>query len=171
MDKSYNETMFISKVNNMMIQILNAEMIQKIDNVRHFLSDEEENILEKRINYLKKQNYRQMYDELNASNTVISNISETETKYIIEVDMTLKYMDYIIDMNGKFISGNNTSRSINYYHVIFEKVKDAKGYSIVRKCKNCGHSMNISLNGKCEYCGSIFNLEDYDYIITKITKV
>ena len=98
MDKDYNKEMFISKINNMMIQVLNAEMMQEIDPVRHFLNDEEENILENKINHLKHQNYRQMYDELNASNTIISNILQTDHKYIIEADMTLKYMDYIIDI-------------------------------------------------------------------------
>ena len=39
---------------------------------------------------------------------------------------------------------------------------------VSRKCPAYGANMNINQSGKCEYCGAIFNTEDYDWGITKI---
>ena len=41
---------------------------------------------------------------------------------------------------------------------------------IVRKCPTCGASMNINNSGECEYCHSIYNQEDYDWVLTKLEK-
>ena len=38
-----------------------------------------------------------MYDELNVKNTTIDNITITEEKIVIDVTITSKYMDYIVD--------------------------------------------------------------------------
>lgn len=171
MDQTYNEEMFKSKVNNMMIQILNAEMMQDLNPVRHFMNDDLEKKYEEKINQRKNINQRQMYDELNVSNIVITSKRENDEKYIVEAKMEVKYMDYILTLDGDFVKGNQQSRSIHHYHVIFEKVKDYQNFNIVRKCKNCGHSMNIHLNGTCSYCGSVYNLEDYDYIMTDIIEL
>ena len=39
----------------------------------------------------------------------------------------------------------------------------------VRKCPACGAPMNVNKSGKCDYCGSIYNQEDYDFVLTNIS--
>lgn len=31
--------------------------------------------------------------------------------------------------------------------------------------------MDINNNGKCEYCGAIYDLENYDYVLVDIKKI
>ena len=50
----------------------------------------------------------------------------------------------------------------------FEKKLNTKDFGIVRKCPGCGASINVNNTGKCEYCDTIFNLDDYDYILVSI---
>ena len=38
----------------------------------------------------------------------------------------------------------------------------------MRKCPTCGAIVDVNKNGKCEYCHTIFNLEKYDWVITKM---
>ena len=168
MDNSYNEEMFKSKINNMMIQILYAEMMQNLDPVRHFLTDKLEKEFEEKIIDRKKKKQRQMYDELNVSSTEIISVTFDENYYIVVAQMTIKYINYIIDLNGNYVSGNQKKRTKNDYTVTFKKTKAYKEFSLSRNCPNCGHNINVSLNGKCEYCDTIYNLEDYDYIVTDI---
>ena len=49
-----------------------------------------------------------------------------------------------------------------------EKKKITKSDKLVKKCPGCGASISVNTSGKCEYCGTIFNLEDYDYVIVRI---
>ena len=48
----------------------------------------------------------------------------------------------------------------------FSKNKNAKDASIIKKCLNCG--ANIDSNNTGQYCNKIYNLEDYDWILTDI---
>ena len=79
-------------------------------------------------------------------------------------------MDYVIDMNtGATIEGDDTRRIEKRNILVFEKKIDSKNIGIVRRCPGCGASMSVNTSGKCEYCGTIFNQEDYDYILVKLS--
>ena len=78
-------------------------------------------------------------------------------------------MDYIIStITGDLIRGDDSKRIEKTYRLTFEKKLNTKEKSIVRKCPGCGASISVNTSGKCEYCGTIYNLEDYDYILTNI---
>ena len=122
-----------------------------------------------KINELISHNKRQMYDEINVKNTMIINRKILEDKEIIDVEIVSRYMDYIIDINtGDLISGDDTRRIERRNILRFEKKLNTKDFGIVRKCPGCGASINVNNTGKCEYCDTIFNLDDYDYILVSI---
>ena len=79
-------------------------------------------------------------------------------------------MDYIVDKTTlKYISGINTRRIKKINYLTFEKLRNTKRIESVRKCPGCGVSISVNTNGKCIYCGTIFNQKDYDFILTNIT--
>ena len=47
-------------------------------------------------------------------------------------------------------------------------MKNAQSYKVVRKCPTCGANIDVNANGQCSYCHTIFNLEKYDWVITKM---
>ena len=51
-----------------------------------------------------------MYDETNVKETIIENVEILEDKINIKVKLISRYMDYLIDEDANFISGNNSSR-------------------------------------------------------------
>lgn len=78
-------------------------------------------------------------------------------------------MNYIINLNdGSYVSGNNNSRIQVDYMLTFTKKVNVMKQGIARKCPGCGAPMNINESGKREYCGAIYNLDDYDWILTKL---
>lgn len=50
----------------------------------------------------------------------------------------------------------------------FTKKSNAISQGIAKKCPSCGAPINVNLSGKCEYCGSIYNQYDYDWILSKL---
>ena len=110
-----------------------------------------------------------MYDELNVKSTTIKDIQVTDNEFIIKVYLQSRYMDYIISLkDGSYVSGNNTSRKQVDYYITLTKKRVTKSQDIVRKCPGCGATINVNASGKCEYCGSIYNQEDYDWVITSL---
>ena len=38
----------------------------------------------------------------------------------------------------------------------------------MKKCPSCGANIDSNNTGICSYCGTSYNLEDYDWILTDI---
>lgn len=167
--EDFNEAMFKTKVDNIFVKLYTCIMKGDLTDVRHFVSEELYNNYINKINELISHNKRQMYDEINVKNTMIINRKILEDKEIIDVEIVSRYMDYIIDINtGDLISGDDTRRIERRNILRFEKKLNTKDFGIVRKCPGCGASINVNNTGKCEYCDTIFNLDDYDYILVSI---
>ena len=78
-------------------------------------------------------------------------------------------MDYIINLDtGDTIRGDDTRRIEKTNILTFEKRLNTKNNNLVMKCPGCGASINVNNSGKCEYCDTIFDLEDYDYILVSL---
>ena len=125
-------------------------MKQDLSDVEHFISNELKKELDSKINNLKSQNKRQIYDELNVKNTNILSRNIENDKEVIKVEIISRYME---------------KRNI----LKFEKKLITKEIGLVRKCPGCGASISVNTSGKCDYCDSIFNWEDYDYILVELT--
>lgn len=168
-DKDFSEAKFKAKVDNVYIQLYTAVMKQDLQKVKHFLSDKVYEKYDKRIKELQSENQIQIYDELNVSGTEILGIEEFEDRFEIRVKLLTKYLDYRIAKDTrKFISGNRDVRTEKYVNLTFSKIKNAKKLGSARKCTGCGANMDLNKTGVCEYCGSVYILRDYDWVLEEI---
>lgn len=165
----FNEALFKTKVDNIFVKVYTCVMKQDLSDVAHFIGDELEKELNNKIDYLKSQNKRQMYDELNVKDTRILSRNIDNDREVIEVELISRYMDYIIDLKtGNVLSGDDTRRVEKRNILRFEKKLSVKEIGLVRKCPGCSASISVNTSGKCEYCDTIFNQEDYDYVLVSI---
>jgi Translation initiation factor 2, gamma subunit (eIF-2gamma; GTPase) len=164
-DTSFSEGMFITNIDNIFVQILSAIMHKRIEEVKHFVGDAIYNDLVKQVDYLENNNYIQFYDELNVKSTEILDVVETDNSFQIKVKITSRYMDYLMNSANIIIKGHDKFRIEKENYLVFEKQKKFKDLNEVRKCPGCGISMDINRNGKCEYCGTIFNLDERNWIL------
>ena len=168
-EPTFNEGMFITKVNNIFIMLHSAIMMDDLDRVRHFISDDLEKKYELILKDLRDKNQRQMYDELNVKTTTINSFNVIDDTIVIKVDIVSRYMDYIVDRNsGKYISGVNGHRVEKMNHLTLVKKIGNSAYKKNRQCPTCGASIDVNSNGKCSFCHTIFNTEKYDWILESI---
>ena len=168
-DSNYSESKFKSKVENMFVQIKLAIVTGKIQKIDHFVNDETYNKIEQKVQEDIANNRIQIYDELNVSDIQIKNIEELEECFQIKVQFFSKSLEYYINKETRqYLSGNNHNRTERYTDITFTKMKNAKQYKVVRKCPYCGTTIDVNINGRCDYCHKIFDLENYDWIITKM---
>ncbi len=170
-DNTFSKELFISKVNNIYVMLCMSIMGNDLKRVDHFISDDVYKKLEEKINSLNEKKLIQMYGELNVANTNIVNIEELEDRFRITVSLTSKYLDYRIDKNSKkIIDGDTEARYIYHNTLVFEKKKNSKELKEVRRCPNCGASMDLNNTGVCQYCNNVFSQDDYDWILVDIKK-
>lgn len=168
-DPTFSESSFIAKVDNTFIMILTAIMTENLERVKHKVGNEVFNKLTEKLEKLRIENSIQMYDELNVKDSYISNIEEQKDYYEITVTLISRYMDYTIDRTTKeYKAGNNRSRVERTNTLVFRKNKAAKKEKSVRKCPSCGAPMDVNNTGKCSYCGTIYNTEEYDWLLVSI---
>lgn len=169
-DSSFNESKFIANVDNTFIMMLSAIITNNLKKVDHKIGDKVYETLKTKLDALNSKGYHQMYDELNVKSTNIISIDKTNDKYIIKVRLVSRYMDYIVDKDYNYVSGNNTSRVEIVNILTFEKNINSKEFGLIKKCPTCGASIDYNGNGECSYCHNVFNTEDYDYILTDIER-
>jgi len=167
-DPDFTENGFKTFIDNVFIQIHLAIMTKDIKKIKHFVSDEIYKKIEDKVKYLSQNHLIQMYDEINVKETRILSSEITEDKINIKVNIISRYMDYFLDEDGNFKSGNNTSRIMRDNYITFTKKLNAKDLGNVKKCQNCGASLEINASGLCPYCRSTFDLERGGYIITSL---
>jgi predicted lipid-binding transport protein (Tim44 family) len=171
-DNNFNEGMFKSYIDNIFVKIYTAIMLDELDTVKHFISNDLYDKLKNKIDNLNSKNLTQMYDELNVKSSTITNIEILDNEFVITVNLVSRYMDYLIDKNtGNFVSGNNTSRIEKNNILNFKKKKNYIVQDNLRRCSYCGAALDVNNNGKCAYCGKNYNLDDYEYILYDIKEV
>lgn len=168
-DNTFSENSFIAKVDNTFIMLLTAIMTDNLQRVEHKISSELFKHYSNVISQLNANNERQLYDELNVKKTSIEKIEQVENKYRIYVLLTSRYMDYRVNKTtGNFKSGNNTSRIEKDFYLTFEKNINVKNEQNAKKCPGCGANIDVNFSGKCDYCGAIYDTENYGWILTSI---
>lgn len=170
-ESSFNEEKFKSKVNNIFILLMSSVMNKDIKRVDHFISDEVYNQYNKIIQELINNKEIQIYDQLNVKKIEIKDKTIDDDKEVITVEIILRAIDYLLNEFNEVISGNDTIRVEKKYILVFEKNIDSLQQNIVRHCPSCGANMDINYSGECKYCGSIYNYEDYEWILTQIKTV
>ncbi len=168
-DPNFNEDMFKTNINNMFIMLLSSIMTDKLDRVRHFLSTDLEEKYDELLESLNSNNERQMYDELNVAGTTIEEVTETNDSFIVKIKLTSRYMDYVVNkISGDYLRGVNDHRIEKINYLTLKKNKKVKDNKIARKCPGCGANISVNTSGKCNYCGAIYDQENYDWVITNI---
>ena len=167
-DPEFTESKFKTYVDNVFIKLHMAVVTKNLEDIRHFVSEEVYNKYQKIVENLNQRHLIQMYDEINVAQTDILNYKVTDTYMIIEVNLISRYLDYLMDEDGNFISGDTDVRSEKNNHLVFTKKINYKETKTVRKCPGCGASIDVNASGKCDYCGTIYNLEEKDWVLTSI---
>lgn len=168
-DTTFNEAMFLTKINNIFIKLFTAIMMDKLDEVDHFISDDVRLYANNILNSAKSNGCRQMYDELNVKDSKIVDVIVNEDVYQLKVFLQSRYMDYIINLsNGNVISGDDSSRIEVNYNLTFTKRINTKVANSIRRCPSCNAPLSVNTSGLCDYCGSTYNQEEFDWVLTKL---
>jgi predicted lipid-binding transport protein (Tim44 family) len=168
-DPTINNSMFLSKVDNIFILLYTGIMFDDLNRVKHKMTPELFEKYKEILDENNSKNVRQMYDELNVKTSSITNITKTEDKIIVKVMLICRYMNYLVDKTTlKFKSGNDDTREEHTLTLALEKRTDAKDIKVSMHCPACGSPANVNAYGVCPYCGTRFNTEDFDYILTNI---
>lgn len=167
-DKNFDESVFLTRIDHIMIMILGGIMENNMKDVKHYLSDETYDKFTTLVEDYKSKGITRIFGEMNIKNSSISNVEIVDNKINITCNIITRYMDYFVDSDGNYISGINNHRIERNNTIVFSKRVDASELLSARRCPNCGKTLDINASGVCPYCNGTFNMEKYDYIVSKM---
>lgn len=167
MNNSFNESILISKVNNMVKLIYNSITLNKLEDVIQFMSGDLYNKFKKTIDDNTSNNCRVIYDEVNV-NSEIKNITNMDEYIFIDVRCNVKFLRYYVSLSdGSYISGDRDNRIDRILNITLKRKSNVENINTFN-CLGCGSSINITNGYKCPNCGRVFDLDEYDFIIDKM---
>ena len=95
---------------------------------------------------------------------------------MITAEVKARIIDYTLDdATGKLLSGNMTAEKFMTYE--WELIRPtgqttkAPDELTTISCPHCGAPVNVNQSAKCEYCGSVLTVDQYDFVLNKITAI
>lgn len=169
MDSSFDEAYFKTRVVNTFVKYYTAVMLNELDNVKHFITEEVYNDAKNYIENCYTNGFRPMYEKVTVANQMIKGVEVLGASYCINVEVTSQCYKYKMSLeDNSIIDGDDKNMVKIRYDLKFIKKMGAKDLGEVRTCPHCGHNMDINNSGKCSYCGGIYDLDEYDWILSSI---
>ena len=163
-----DNSMFLTKIDNIYVMLCTSIMMGDLTRVKHKVSSDIIDRYNALVNDYNNKKIRKMYDELNVKSTTIDSIDVVDGDIVVKVKLVSRYLDYFIDFNGNYVSGDNKCSHEHINYLTFVKKCNAGQLGIVRQCPNCGANIDVNNDGRCIYCDGVFNTEDFDYILVDI---
>lgn len=171
-DPLFEVEAFKSYVSEVWITLQGAWESKKWQQVRPFESDSlfklhqsqlQEYINEKKTNYMKQQNIRNVVLAYYHTDTNQENL-------VVKLDASL--LDFTKDDTTKeIIAGSDKQIVHRSYRLEFVRkagVKTVPNQGInVTNCPNCGAPTTITSSGQCEYCDSVITNGDYGWVLNR----
>ena len=167
-DQSFLETNFLSNVDHIIMLLINGISDRNLSNVKHYLPSNIYNKFNDLINDYKNKKIIRKFDEANIKSSEILHYSINNDIINNKGKVITRYMDYFNDENGNYINGENQRRLENEKIIVVSKRLNNIEIDGIIRCKNCGHSLDISSSNICNYCKETFDMIDYSYIISEI---
>lgn len=163
----FDKVKFLKETYKIYCDVQEAWMNFKLEDVRDVITDELFTMYESQLETLKVKGEQNIMKEFILKNVYLSDVTKQNNTVTITAIYMIDFYDYIINSSTKTVirGSDNYKMSVNYQMKFRQTLDESKK---VTKCPNCGANIDVNANGECSYCHSIFNLEKYDWIITKM---
>jgi len=155
-------------------EIYTAWTLNKLDQIRHLLSDRQYDSFGFWIQTYKQNGYTNRLDNVKISNIDLARVEVDKYYDSITVRIFASCNDYTVNKEGKVIGGSQrTARHFSEYWTFIQRTgieKNAKDVNL-KNCPNCGAPADkMGQAAVCEYCGAKISNGDFSWVLAIITQ-
>lgn len=176
-DPQFSDEVFLSKVNNMFIQLQEAWMNKEWPSIRPFETDQLFSMHNKQLESYVRQHRTNVVENIAILDSYIARYENDGEHDELDVFLRVRMNDYVIDDHtGKVLKGKpDRDVYMAYIWTLIRKDtvktdRSKSGYAVTQ-CPNCGAGVSINASGQCEYCDSVISSGEYDWVLSKIKVV
>ncbi|MDQ3109425.1 MAG: TIM44-like domain-containing protein [Bacteroidota bacterium] len=168
----FNEQKFYAKANTAFMEIQDAWMKQDLSGVRKWISDGVWQRFNTQFITMQSLGQKNSMSDIQVKTTVISDVQQDGNYDIIDVGIHFTMMDNFITENHPQLSTEGYLENVEYWTFIRKSGVPENDIFHSQNCPSCGAQLpsNMGEVGKCESCGVITTLGDYDWVLSEITQ-
>jgi predicted lipid-binding transport protein (Tim44 family) len=168
----FNEQKFYAKANTAFMEIQEAWMKQDLSRVRKWISDGVWQRFNTQFITMQALGQKNIMSDIKIKKTVISDVQQDGNYDIIDVGIHFTMMDNFITENYAQLSTEGALENVEYWTFIRKSGIPENDIFHSQNCPSCGAQLpsNMGEVGKCESCGVITTLGDYDWVLSEITQ-
>ena len=152
--------------------IYDAWSVNKLDEVRHLLSDRLYDSFMFWISAYKSEGLTNRLDNLKIKEVKLAKIELDKFYESVTVRIFASCKDYVTDKQGKVMGGSNRKfrKFSEYWTFIRRSGVETDSYDY-RTCPNCGAPADkMGQSGTCEYCNTKISNGDFSWVLAVITQ-
>lgn len=172
-DPNFSEQALLEKVSNAYVQMQNCWQDKKWEPMRPLMTDALYSQFDRQLEALKRNGQTNYVERISVLGARIVGYYQDKVNDNLVVELRTRIVDYTVnDATGAVVSGSKTAEKFMTYewtlirsleHGTKEK-DDLTGLH----CPNCGAPLDVNHSAKCEYCGQVITVDDYDWVISQI---
>jgi len=120
------------------------------------------------------RNLTNVMEDISVQSIRLADYNQNGDKEVITIVLKSKMRDYIINKTtGNIVKGDKTIFRYGMYKMEFIRktgVKTSDSINTVQ-CPNCGAETQITVSGKCEYCGSILTTGEHNWALSNLERI
>ncbi len=175
-DPAFSESKFIEDAANLYVRMQNAWSAKDLTPVRTRLTAELYAKSERQVQSYISAGQTDHIERISVLNSNIVGCTKDDKNDIITLEFTARIIDYITDdKTGNVLRGSRSRELFMTYRWTFirtiGRLTAVSGEVDTKHCPNCGAPIDLNQSAVCEYCGSVIESGDYDWVLSNIQGV
>lgn len=161
----FDEKKFLQNGYQMFLDVEDAWMNFKLEDVHNIITDEMFNMYESQLSSMEIKGEQNIMNGFVLRDSAITNCVDQNDNVEVTAKYIIEFYDYIIEKeSGKVLRGSKTNKLRMYYDFTFiMKNTEEK----IDKCPNCGAPVEVNASGVCPYCNSKIVGENTSWVMSK----
>ena len=172
-DPNFSEQELLEKVSNAYVQMQNCWQDKKWEPMRPLMTDALYSQFDRQLEALKRNGQTNYVERISVLGARIVGYYQDKVNDNLVVELRTRIVDYTVnDATGAVVSGSKTAEKFMTYEWTLirslEHGTKEKDDVTDLHCPNCGAPLDVNHSAKCEYCGQVITVDDYDWVISQI---
>ena len=135
------------------------------DNLRKYTTDEIYNMYSMQLDTLSAKGQKNIMKDFFLVDSYISKIAMVNGVEEVDVILTVKFLDYVVDNKNNVVRGSSNQRIEVTYRLTL--VKTTAENNDNNFCPNCGAKLEDKASNVCPYCKSVIVSDNYTWVMSK----
>lgn len=172
-DPNFSEQELLEKVSNAYVQMQNCWQDKKWEPMRPLMTDALYSQFDRQLEALKRNGQTNYVERISVLGARIVGYYQDQVNDNLVVELRTRIVDYTVnDATGAVVSGSKTAEKFMTYEWTLirslEHGTKEKDDVTDLHCPNCGAPLDVNHSAKCEYCGQVITVDDYNWVISQI---